>query len=115
MSLLDELVYLTVLPPKVPDQRFRDAAAVGKALHSKLMDACTAITERVNADLSPVVQRLHKNLAVAQLVKNAAGIDKDVTSNLLPHISELSTEDAIILHVVHQNAGLIIRSGRSVS
>ncbi|KAK3938153.1 hypothetical protein QBC46DRAFT_441500 [Diplogelasinospora grovesii] len=104
MDLLASLYYHLVVPPIVPGSGVDETGKITQNLLTRLVRACRVLGQAGNAEVVDVCDRVAQSLTLCAQLNNGR-LEK---ASLLGAFHTLETE-FIILHVVEQNAGLIIR------
>ncbi|KAM3084368.1 hypothetical protein ACMFMG_001526 [Clarireedia jacksonii] len=100
MALLEPIFNHLVLPPKLPARQDADIEAIQQSIMTRLIDACD-ILEGSTGLFSSVCRSLRLSLDV-----NIGHLEK---GSMLQAFGNLQPNDILILHVVEQNAALLVR------
>ncbi|KAF7944017.1 hypothetical protein EAE96_010427 [Botrytis aclada] len=100
MELLESIFNHLVLPPKLPARQDTDIEAIQQSIMTRLVDACVTL-ESFTGLFSSVCHSLHLSLDV-----NIGHLEK---KSILQAFCNLQPHDILILHVVEQNAALLVR------
>ncbi|CAJ2499839.1 Uu.00g026920.m01.CDS01 [Anthostomella pinea] len=109
MSLLQAVFNHVVLPPQVPGCSDADPEGVSRDVALRLLHACNTINALSNPHWSEAFQSLQALLADC-LSLNTGRLER---STLLEHYRQLQPGQMLVLHVVEQNAALLIRREES--
>lgn len=105
-TIWDTLVHHIALPPRLPGRQDSRLEELDEALTERLYDACCSLrklpVERFSADWDCI-----RRILFTCKVVNAGG--KLSKESLLTAFQELHGNDLLILHVVEQNAGILVR------
>ena len=104
-----ELVYNHIaLPRKLPDRGDdgRVAFAVEQNLINRCIDACRVVVERADTQYSHQWERTRRVLQSCKEINIGGRIDK---SALLREFQSFDKDFCLIIHIVEQNAGLLVR------
>jgi hypothetical protein len=94
-----------VLPPKIPGEQDADPVSVGHAILNRLGDAWHTITNLCDPDLDKTWASVGQSLRSC-LRLNHGRLDKQ---SILQQFERFGPDVTLILHVIEQNAGLLIR------
>lgn len=98
-----------VLPPELPGKADAQSDTVEKELICRLMAAVTVMKTKSEDDLLSTWQMIENTLKTSSLSNEDGICNKSV---LIREFKKLSPENALILRVREQNAGLLIRRER---
>ena len=104
-----ELVYNHIaLPRRLPNRcdDGRLALSVEQSLTNRWIDACRVVSERTDAEYSNQLERSRRVLQSCKEINFGGRIDKLA---LLRELRSFDKEFSLILYIVEQNAGLLIR------
>lgn len=104
--LLNALVNHIGLPPRLPGKQEEGIDEIEDALTVRLLNACRALRDLTEGELSQQWDRTRKILQICKVVNAGGKLDK---ASLLSEFQALERKDLLILHVTEQNAGLLIR------
>ena len=105
MALVESIFNHLVLPPKLPGQQDTDIEAIQDSILNRLINACDTIGKHVGHELAETWRPIRDSL-LSCLKMNAGRLEK---ASMLREFSRLRRQGFLILHVVEQNAALIIR------
>ncbi|KAL4920688.1 hypothetical protein BDW62DRAFT_198579 [Aspergillus aurantiobrunneus] len=95
-----------VLPPELPGESNPQGEPVDREMLRRLLDAVTIMKNKSQDDLFPVWQRIEDTLKASSLANEGGICNK---SALVRLFGKLSPENALLVRVREQNAGLLIR------
>lgn len=104
--LLNALVNHISLPPRLPGKQEEGIDEIEDALTVRLLNACRALRDLTEGELSQQWDRTRKIIQICKVVNAGGKLDK---ASLLSEFRALERKDLLILHVTEQNAGLLIR------
>jgi hypothetical protein len=104
--LLESLVNHISLPPRLPDKRENWTDQIESALTERVLDASRTLRDLTNGELSYQWDCIRNILQTCKFVNAGGKLNK---TSLLTEFRRLGRKDLLILHVVEQNAGLLIR------
>ncbi|KAH0566486.1 hypothetical protein GP486_000104 [Trichoglossum hirsutum] len=105
MALLESIFNHLVLPPKLPGQQDEDKASIENSILSRLMHACDTLGNLSGHEFMQTWVTLHNSLSICSSA-NQGRLEK---SSMLHNFRNFQQNDLLILHVVEQNAALLIR------
>jgi hypothetical protein len=105
MALLDSVFNHLVLPPKLPGQQDRDIEGIEQNILTRLIRACDTLGELTTQQFAGAWASVGHSLRVC-LNTNLGRLEK---ASILQAFSKLQPKDLLTLHVVEQNAALLIR------
>ncbi|KAI9742781.1 MAG: hypothetical protein M1818_003510 [Claussenomyces sp. TS43310] len=105
MSLLELVFNHMVLPPKLPGHQDEDTETVNRTILTLLLSACDSVVKLSGQEFANTWHSVQRSLRTC-LDINHGRLDK---ATLLQAFKNLQTNDLLILHVVEQNAALLIR------
>ncbi|KAI0530401.1 hypothetical protein GGR58DRAFT_493547 [Xylaria digitata] len=105
MDLLSAVYNHVVLPPRLPDGQGPRIEAVSHDVLSRMARACKVLDELVDSPWSKVFQSLSVSLNMCAAL-NLGRLEK---SAMVEHFQQLQPDHILILHVVEQNAALLVR------
>ena len=94
-----------VLPPKLPGQQDIDIVSIQQSILNRLIHACNTLRKLTSQDFMETWTSVHQSFLVSLNV-NAGCLEK---ASLLQEFSALRQKDLLILHIVEQNAALLVR------
>ncbi|KAF8867182.1 hypothetical protein BDZ45DRAFT_609382 [Acephala macrosclerotiorum] len=105
MALLESVFNHLVLPPKLPGQRDIDIESIEQNILTRLIRACDILGKFIDQQFAETWASLRHSLRVCLNI-NPGRLEK---ASLLQEFRNLQRNDLLILHVVEQNAALLIR------
>ena len=96
-----------VLPPKLPGKQDGNIEDVEKKLFSLILRGTNAMKSCAGDDDLFIWQDIEKALRTCRHVNEDRYVNKTALMNIFRHFED---ENAVILHITEQNAGLLIRS-----
>ena len=105
MTLLESVFNHLVLPPKVPGQLDTDTECIERSILTRLLHACDTIGKLTDQNYAETWASILRSLRVCLNV-NQGRLDKTA---MLKEFGNLHPKDLLILHVVEQNAAVLIR------
>ncbi|MAD87210.1 MAG: hypothetical protein CL912_29985 [Deltaproteobacteria bacterium] len=105
MALLESVFNHLVLPPKLPGQQDRDIEVVEQNILTRLIRACDSLGELTGQQFAGTWAPVGHSLRVC-LNTNLGRLEK---ASILQAFGRLQPKDLFALHVVEQNAALLIR------
>ncbi|KAK5992587.1 hypothetical protein PT974_06001 [Cladobotryum mycophilum] len=105
MDLLRAVFDHVVLPAKLPGCEDSDPDAISQDLLHRLIRACETLTSFAEPPWAHVFQSLRGSLRSCMRL-NQGRLEKNI---MLQHFQQLKPRHSLILHVVEQNAALIVR------
>jgi len=105
MALLESVFNHLVLPPKLPGQLDTDKEDIESSILTRLIHACDTLGKLSGQEFTQTWASLLKSLRVCLNV-NQGRLEK---KSMLHEFCSLQPNDLLILHVVEQNAALLIR------
>lgn len=105
MALLESVFNHFVLPPKLPGHRDIDIEGIEQSILSRLLRACDSLSKCTNQQFGETWASVRFSLRV-YLNINQGRLEK---ASLLQGFCNLQRNSLLILHVVEQNAALLIR------
>ncbi len=105
MTLLESVFNHLVLPPRLPGQQDTDITDIEQSILTRLIRACDTLGRLTGPSLAPTWASVRHSLRVCRKI-NPGRLEK---ASLLQEFSTLRPKDLLILHVVEQNAALLIR------
>ncbi|KAI1654401.1 hypothetical protein F4813DRAFT_370697 [Daldinia decipiens] len=105
MDLLQAVFNHLVLPPRLPGSQDPDIEAVSYDVLMRIIRACDTLDSLVEPPWSKAYQSLRASFK-ACLPLHSGRLDKSV---LLAYFRELQPDQMLILHVIEQNAALLVR------
>lgn len=105
MALLELVFNHLVLPPKLPGQLDTDTQGVEHSILIRLIRASDTMGKLTGQEYQKIWASIRHSLRVS-LDVNQAGLEK---ASMLQAFCDLNPEGLLILHVVEQNAALLIR------
>lgn len=103
--LLNALVNHVGLPPCLPGKQEEGLDEIEDALAVRLLNACRALRDLTEGELSQQWDRIRKILQICRVVNAGGKLDK---ASLSSEFQTLERKDLLILHLTEQNAGLLI-------
>ncbi|KAI1458353.1 hypothetical protein F4805DRAFT_456984 [Annulohypoxylon moriforme] len=105
MNMLHSIYNHLVLPPQLPGKRDECIEAISHEVTKRILGACNGVGSLVDRQWSQAFQSLRASLTSC-IDLNTGRLDK---ATLLKHFRLLEPDHMLILHVIEQNAALIIR------
>ncbi len=105
MALLESVFNHLVLPPKLPGQQDRDIEAIEQNILTRLIRACDTLSGLTNQQFAGTWASVSHSLHLCLNI-NLGRLDKE---SMLQAFYKLQRKDLLTLHVVEQNAALLIR------
>ena len=105
MTLLESVFNHLVLPPKLPGQLDTDKDDIEVSILTRLIHACDTLSKLSTQEFTQTWSSLHKSLRICFSI-NQGHLEK---KSMLHEFRSLQSNHFLILHVVEQNAALIIR------
>jgi hypothetical protein len=105
MALLELVFNHLVLPPKLPGQQDIDIEGIETSILNRLIHACDTIDKLTSQKFAETWDSVRHSLRLC-LKLNPGRLEK---ASMLQEFSNLQQKDLLILHVVEQNAALLIR------
>jgi len=100
------------LPARLPSKQDANPSQVGEDILDRLLRATRVMTETVGNPCSSAYQVLLRSLEACKKVNKGGKLD---TTSLLAAFRTLEGDDVLILHIMEQNTGLLVRrQNRSV-
>ncbi|OCK76192.1 hypothetical protein K432DRAFT_428888 [Lepidopterella palustris CBS 459.81] len=105
MALLESVFNHLVLPPKLPGQLDKDVEGIEHSILTRLIRACDTLGKLAGQEFAETWTSIRHSLRVCPNV-NQGRLDKTL---MLQEFCGLRLKDLLILHVVKQNAALLVR------
>ncbi|RFU32830.1 hypothetical protein B7463_g3489, partial [Scytalidium lignicola] len=105
MILLESVFNHLVLPPKVPGQADEDTEGIKRNILDRLIQACNTISKYSDEEFERIWASIRSSLRICSEL-NGDHLEKEL---LIGEFRNLQPNDQLILHVVEQNAALLIR------
>jgi len=106
MTSLASIFNHLVLPPKLPGQQDADIQQVSDDILRRLIKA-TATLSKLDGQKQALTWRdLDRSLRCCQFLHASGRLEKQ---SLIPALQNLKHHESLILHILEQNAALIIR------
>ncbi|KAI8963576.1 hypothetical protein F5Y11DRAFT_144057 [Daldinia sp. FL1419] len=105
MDLLQTVFNHLVLPPRLPGSQDSDIEAVSYDVLMRMIRACSTVEDLADPPWSEAFQSLRVSLEEC-LTLHSGRLEK---STLLDHFRKLQPHRMLILHIIEQNAALLIR------
>lgn len=105
MALLESVFNHLILPPKLPEQQDTDIKSIEQSILNRLIRACDTLGKSTGQNLAETLNSVRHSLRVCLNI-NPGRLEK---ASLLQEFYNLRNKDLLILHVVEQNAALLIR------
>ena len=105
MDFLESVFNHLVLPPKLPGRQDVDTEDIQHNLLSRLIRACDTLKRFTGRESRETWASVHHSLLIC-LKTNRGRLEK---ASMLEELPKLPRNGIIILHVVEQNAALLIR------
>ncbi|KAI5921758.1 hypothetical protein F4810DRAFT_712186 [Camillea tinctor] len=109
ITLLREVFNHLVLPPQIPGEPDKDPETVSHDILVRFIHACRNFVDAgVGEPWTEAFQSLQSSLRTC-LVLNRCQLEKEV---VLDHLRQLDSNTTLVLHIVEQNAAIIIRTNQ---
>lgn len=107
MTLLRSVLDHVVLPPNVPGKRETDESyeEISNNLLARLLRACKQAEGVAGQPFSDAICSLSESLQACREL-NQGRLDKET---MLRYFAQIKPQDVLILHVIEQNAAILIR------
>jgi hypothetical protein len=105
MALLESVYNHLVLPPKLPGQLDTDKDGIESSILTRLVNACDTLAKLSGQEFTQIWASLLNSLRICLNV-NQGRLEK---KSMLHEFCSLQPNDLLALHVVEQNAALLIR------
>lgn len=105
MELLHAVFNHLVMPPHLPGRQDTDIEAISRNVLMRIIRACEAVDALASPPWSEAFQSLLASLN-ACFALNQGRLDR---STMLEHFHDLQPNHMLILHVVQQNAALLVQ------
>ena len=105
MALLESVFNHLVLPPKLPGQQDIDVEGIEQSILTRLIRACDILGKFTGQQFAETWGSVRHSLRVCLKI-NPGRLEK---ASMLQEFRNLQRKDLLILHVVEQNAALLIR------
>lgn len=107
MALLRSVLDHAVLPPNVPGKRETEESyeEISDNLLARLLRACEQAESLAGQPYSDAIRSLSKSLQACREL-NRGRLDKET---MLRYFAQIKPHDVLILHVIEQNAAILIR------
>ncbi len=103
---LESIINHVALPPRLPGKAEYKIEQIEDALTNRLLDASHTLKQCMHFESSHQWDRVRKILQICKVVNAGGKLNK---TSLSTEFRALEQKDLLILHVVEQNAGLLIR------
>jgi hypothetical protein len=104
--MLELLFNHIVLPPRLPGKQDSQTEDIEHGLITRVLLASRTVRNLVHIDYRDGWGSVHRSLQACKAANIGSRLDK---KSLLTELRGLQSEDILILHIVQQNAGLLIR------
>jgi hypothetical protein len=104
--LLESLINHVSLPPQLPGKPEMTTDQIGHALTTRLLNASRMLSALTTGKLSQQWDRVRYILQICKSVNAGGKLNKSLLST---EFQKLERGGLLVLHVVEQNAGLLIR------
>jgi hypothetical protein len=104
-ALLEAVFNHLVLPPKLPERQDTDIESIQQSILSRLIRACETLEQSTGNEFRDTWTSVRRSLLVCRDT-NLGHLEK---VSMLTAFADLGANDILILHVVEQNAALLIR------
>ncbi|EHK99949.1 hypothetical protein M7I_4030 [Glarea lozoyensis 74030] len=112
-SLLESLCHHVGLPDRLPNGKENNLEEIENKLADLALQACFDLSDSTEGDRAQSIwEKIATSIHTARLLNEGGKLE---SRSLLRAFRELDHDQALILHVVEQNAGLIIRHIQSES
>ena len=106
MASLTSIFNHLVLPPKLPGQQDADIQHISNDILERLIKATSTLGEFVGQKQAPAWCALDQSLRRCQFLHASGYLEKQ---SLISAFQNLKHRESLILHILEQNAALIIR------
>lgn len=106
-NLLRSVLDHAILPPNVPGKREKEEIywEISNNLLTRLLGACKEAESLTTQPFSDVIRSLSESLQACHEL-NQGRLDKET---MLRYFAQIKPQDVLILHVIEQNAAILIR------
>jgi hypothetical protein len=105
MDLLESVFNHLVLPPKVPGQRDTDTEGIERSILARFVRACDTISKFTGQEYAETWTSILRSLSTCLNI-NQGRLEKRA---MLYEFGNIQPKELLILHVVEQNAAVLIR------
>ncbi|KAI0025868.1 hypothetical protein F4780DRAFT_774718 [Xylariomycetidae sp. FL0641] len=105
MATLEAVYNHLVLPPRVPGKQDEDDVAIGNEIMQRMIRVCDNLHDLAGSPWSDGFRALRSSLEICQDI-NQGKVDRGI---LMKYFQHLEPDQMIILHLVEQNAALLVR------
>lgn len=108
-KLLQSLFNHAVLPPHLPGKEEENISEIGDALADRLLSASRVLRDQMSGEFSEHWNKwdsVRLSLQTSKLLNQGGKLDRHT---LLTEFRSLGRNEVLILHIVEQNAALLIR------
>lgn len=107
MALLRSVLDHAILPPNVPGKREREETyeEISDNLLTRLLRACKQAEPQADQPFSEAIRSLIESLQACHEL-NQGRLDKET---MLRYFAQIKPRDVLVLHVIEQNAAILIR------
>jgi hypothetical protein len=94
-----------ILLPKVPGNKEENYEEISEDLLKRLLRACSLAEDLASQPHSEALRALSESLQICRVL-NRGRLEKET---MLQHFAQIKPQNVLILHVVEQNAAILIR------
>ncbi|PQE19818.1 p-loop containing nucleoside triphosphate hydrolase protein [Rutstroemia sp. NJR-2017a WRK4] len=105
LALLEAVFNHLVLPPRLPERQDTDIESIQQSILSRLIQACDTLEQSTGDAFKDTWASVRQSLRVCRDT-NPGHLEK---VSMLSAFADLEENDILILHVVEQNAALLVR------
>lgn len=105
MDLLQSVLNHAILPPKIPGERETSYEELSDDLLERLLRACKQAEGQASQPYASAIQSLRESLQTCRVL-NRGRLDRET---MLQSFNQLEPQNVLILHVIEQNAAILIR------
>ena len=105
-SLLESIINHVALPPKLPGQAEENLNEIEQELVTGLVSASRVLQDAIPTDDFQRWDSTRRMLQTCKELNSGGRLNK---SSLLRNFRQLEAGDVLILHIIEQNAGLLIQ------
>jgi len=106
LHLLRSVYNHVVLPPDIPGRLDSNLLAINQDLLLRVQNACSEVASATGAEFGREINFLRKSLNYCWCIHISQYLD---SSQLQSAFRDLNDGESLIIHVVEQNAGLLVR------
>ncbi|KAI0484077.1 hypothetical protein GGR56DRAFT_8381 [Xylariaceae sp. FL0804] len=106
MDLLGSVFNHLVLPPRVPDGQDEDLEGISRDILQRVIRACRRVQSLSTGHVADAYSQVQSSLHACLVINRGDRLDKTILED---QFCQLSPEKLLVLHVLEQNAALLIR------